>query len=148
MLVEEKELEDFLCTRYQLPALTKDFKNRIKQSNIGGLQVTTKYLLGCWKTMQFVLDKQRKKNIARGKNLTNLELLYYDLTIVLNKYSDYVRHINTVEKQNQELKETTELSFLVENAKKTKIKHNELKNISSLVDELFFADEEDKKRGY
>lgn len=48
-------------------------------------------ILDMWKRKMTYLNKLRAKNIALGKNMTVAQQINYDLTVLVNKYDDYLR---------------------------------------------------------
>lgn len=101
-------------------------------------------LLDMWKQkMQSgYLDRLRAKNIAKGKNMTVDQKISYDLTVLINKYDDYLKwkEKNKIIENNVDKIKTQEINNF-DLDKLSKIAQNQTKkeeeDIDSLLDELF-----------
>lgn len=59
-------------------------------------------LLDMWEQKINYLDKVYWTNVKRGKEMTGLQRLYYDLAILLNRYDKYLQHKENIKRTQED----------------------------------------------
>lgn len=97
---EEKnkvKLYNFIVHNYNLANLDRGFYNRIAEVINGTRQglvmpIPIEHLLEMWTSYMKKLNEINGRNLTMGKNIYGMNRVYYDLSILINKYSDFLNY--------------------------------------------------------
>ncbi len=131
------ELNMFIANNYNLYLIPKSFYERIRQIDEGTFYKITKPIpiediLDMW---QQKLPYLKKIHIKKNMKENVVNTLYYDLTILCNKYNDYLTW-----KENKKV-EKQEIQRYKQEQSKSKIVYNKQNNIDDLEDISNILDE-------
>lgn len=137
-------LYPYLFERYETTAFPNTFYMKMAKIYSGTLvnlskPIPSEHLHDMWRRKENYLDKVYASNLARGK--TDLKDGYlrcnYDLSILIQKYDDYLKFISTqenIEKQMEDIKEATTVTKVLYTQQQND--KNDDDNIYDILDEL------------
>lgn len=114
---------------------------RVYQADIKGMTIgiPPEHLLDMWITKQKYLDKVYQRNIQLGKEMTEVQRVNYDISILVGKYNDYLKYLEKskiIEAENRELNSEPDItSNVIASVQVTSSSDDN--DISDLVDDIF-----------
>jgi hypothetical protein len=136
-------LNDYLLLNYDVASLSARFWTTINDIGNGAYKykrckpIDSNTLLDMWKLYKKDLDQIYAWNKSKGKDMTGESRIVYELSILMNKHGDYLKHISKMKAIEAEV---------VHSQPQTKINYNNFDNntthtddidILSLLDEIF-----------
>ena len=134
---------DYLKETYNVMELPKSLYSKLAQINSGNFKnykiaIPYEDLLDMFKRKQKFLSKLYANNVAKGKEMTAIQRINYDISVIIGKYEDYLKWKsnqklleNEINNNNNEIKvDYTKLNNTVKNVE------NET-DILSILDDLY-----------
>lgn len=142
----KKEIYNFILENYDITCLPKHMfikLNSIYSGTFKGMSngILPTELLDMWNRKLSYLNKIANSNITKGKTMSPIQRINYDLSILINKYDSYkkwCRQQEILELKNKNVKEINSIStsIIKEVSKKSEEKSKD-KEMVSLVDDIF-----------
>lgn len=140
------DLIEYIYKEYEISTLPKIFFIKLNQINTGtykGLNIGIPYedLLDMLKRKQNYLRKVYMNNISKGKEMTAIQRINYDLAVVVNKYDDYLKWKekqiilqSEVEKDKKEFSEKKDVDYSKIASGNSTAEDDDL---SSIIDDIY-----------
>lgn len=134
-----------ISENYDLNIIPKNFfykLNNILNGTYPGVlkPIPIEHIYDMWRRKIPMLNSINNRNISMGKVLSKSERINYDLSILINKYDDYLNFITKqkILKSEERKKESSDLIFTEEIVNiKSKTKDKNSNYITSIVDDIF-----------
>lgn len=151
--ISKRKLIDWLHQHYRMVVIPSHFIQRLDNVFLGfydGITepVPPEDVLDMWKRKADELNKIKLRNVRKGFKLDGVNLLQYDLAVVLSKYDSYlewkrqIQAYNSIERKPYKMQTTDLVSPDLERIKRER---EENKRINDIITQIF--EEEDRKNG-
>ena len=148
--IDKDKLYRFLCEQYHLSVFPTLMFKRLDEVYTGTYKGLTKeippeHLCDMWKRQMNNLNKIAFKNESKGNHISLEKRLYYDLSIVVNKYNSYLEWLEKqkiLESEVEEKMKMNDKDHLIDDSilrfpKNVDNSKDNINDISSLVDDIF-----------
>lgn len=140
---EFKELFiEYLKETYGLLELPKTLYTKIAQINSGNFKdfkiaIPYEDLLDMFKRKQSYLNKVYMNNVSKGKEMTPVQRISYDISVIVNKYEDYLKWKNKQKMLENDYSKVDEVKVDYTKFKNTTKNVKNETDILSILDDLY-----------